>query len=343
MKCIVPVLLLLSANMLAQTGTVSWQDITTDTKASFRGLSVVDNKTAWLGGSKGTVGVTHDGGKTWTFKSLQGYETLDFRSVYAFDDKHAIVANAGSPAYILKTSDGGQSWKRVYQNDDKDAFIDGMDFWDAKKGLVYGDPIGSKMLVIKTVDGGESWTVLKDEQRPLLKDGEASFAASGTGVRCLEKGKAFILTGGQTSRLWLSNDEGNTWKPTDLPILQGGKMTGGYSMGFFNLKNGIIVGGNWDDHSLTTDHIILTNDGGTTWTTPAKPTRGLRECVEYLTDKIVVASGQKGSDISYDGGNTWTALSDLTGFDVVRKARKGNLIVAAGGQGKVAVLKIEKR
>jgi photosystem II stability/assembly factor-like uncharacterized protein len=343
MKCILFISVLISSNLLAQTGKISWQNITTDTQASFRGLSVVDDKVAWLGGSKGTVGVTTDGGKTWVFKTLEGYETLDFRSVYAFDDKNVVIANAGSPAYILKTSDGGQSWRRVYQNDDKDAFIDGMDFWDAKKGLTYGDPISSKMLLLKTLDGGESWSLLTDAQRPLLKEGEASFAASCTGVRCLKNGRAFILTGGQTSRLWFSDDEGTTWRPSEMPIIQGGKMTGGYSMAFFNQMKGIVVGGNWDDHNLTTDHILLTNDGGKTWTRPATPTRGLRECVEYLTEKTVVAAGQKGSDISDDGGNTWAPLSDLTGFDVIRKARKGKLTIAAGGQGKVAVLKFEKR
>jgi photosystem II stability/assembly factor-like uncharacterized protein len=343
MKHILFILIFISSSLVAQTDSVLWQNITTDTKASFRGMSVVDNKVAWLGGSKGTVGTTTDGGQTWTFKILEGYEALDFRSVYAFDAMHVIVANAGSPAYILKTSDGGKSWRRVYQNDDKDAFIDGIDFWNAKKGLVYGDPISSKMLLLKTVDSGESWTLLTDAQRPLMKEGEASFAASGTGVRCLDKGKAFILTGGKTSRLWSSNDEGMSWTPSDMPIIQGGQMTGGYSMAFLNFQKGIVVGGNWDDHTLTTDHILLTNDGGKTWAKPDVPTRGLRECVEYLDNEVVLAAGQKGSDISYDGGKTWTRLSDLTGFDVVRKARKGDLIVAAGGQGKVALLKWKKR
>lgn len=339
MKLLSLLLLCISSSLIAQNQEFTWTTITTDTKASFRGLSVVDDHVAWLGGSKGTVGFTTDGGISWTFKSLEGYETLDFRSVYAFDAKNVIIANAGSPAYILKTSDGGESWRRVYENEDKEAFLDGIDFWDAKKGIVYGDPIASKMVVLRTNDGGETWMPLADDKRPLLKEGEASFAASGTGVRCLKKNNVMILTGGQFSRLWSSSDGGETWTPKDLPMIQGGKMTGGYSVAFFDLKTGIIVGGNWDDHTLTTDHIVLTNDGGKTWRRPSSPTRGLRECVEFITAKIVIASGQKGSDISYDGGNTWTQLSDLTGFDVVRKARHGTLVVVAGGQGKVALLK----
>ncbi|RAW00620.1 WD40/YVTN/BNR-like repeat-containing protein [Pseudochryseolinea flava] len=338
MKLFTLAFLLSTCTLFAQQNAYHWIDISTDTKASFRGLSVVNDKVAWLGGSKGTIGSTVDGGKTWNFKVLEGYEALDFRSVYAFDEKNVIVANAGTPAYILRTSDGGQSWRRVYENTDKDAFIDGIDFWDSKSGVVYGDPIASKMLLLKTSDGGESWTMVADEKRPVMKEGEASFAASGTGVRCLKNNQIIILTGGQTSRLWASKDGGENWTPTDLPIIQGGKMTGGYSVAFFDLKKGIIVGGNWDDHLLTTDHIVMTNDGGKTWTKPTTPTRGLRECVEYLDAKTVVAVGQKGADISYDGGATWTMLSDLTGFDVARKARKGNLIVVAGGQGKVALL-----
>ena len=101
-----------------------WQNVATDIKSSFRALSVVDDKVAWVGGSKGSIGRSRDGGKTWSIKKVQGFEELDFRSVYAIDSLTAIIANAGSPAHIFRTTDGGKNWKSVYENDNKDWLTD---------------------------------------------------------------------------------------------------------------------------------------------------------------------------------------------------------------------------
>jgi len=333
------VLLFISHNIFSQT--VEWVEVPSATTASFRALSVVNDKVAWLGGSKGTVGFTSDGGKTWTFSTVPDFATVDFRSVYAFDEKNVIIANAGSPGYILKTTDGGQQWKVVYKNDHKDAFFDGTDFWNAKEGMVYGDPIDGRMLIVQTTDGGNTWKELAASSRPELKEGEASFAASNTGIRCLPKNKVVIATGGKTSRLWISEDKGMHWKASDAPIIQGEQMTGIYSVAFRDGKKGIIVGGDYNRDTLKTDHIFLTSDFGKTWKAPSVPTRGIRECVEYITDKVVIATGQRGSDFSVDGGVTWKMLSDEKYFDVVRKARKGSLIIIAGGKGKVGILKIK--
>lgn len=338
-KLLIILLSFFTAQLTAQT--IDWKNIITETKSSFRGLSVVDNNIAWLGGSKGTVGVTYDGGNTWKFMVVGGYEAVDFRSVYAFDANRVIIANAGTPAYILQTSDGGKNWKVVYQNEHKDAFIDGIDFWNDKKGIVYGDPINGHMLVLRTLDGGNTWALLPENQRPHLKEGEASFAASGTGIRCFTKGKVAIVTGGKVSRIWTSVDSGDHWTALETPIIQGDKMTGIYSVAFKDSKNIIITGGDYDKPLQTTDHIFITKDGGRKWNKPEKATRGMRECVEYASKNIVIAVGQLGSDVSFDRGKSWTALSEEQYFDVVRKARKGTLLLAAGGRGKIAVLKIK--
>jgi photosystem II stability/assembly factor-like uncharacterized protein len=123
-------------------------------EVSTRGLSAVDDRVAWVGGSKGWVGHTSDGGSTWKTLQVKGFETSDFRSVYAFGAERAIIANAGSPANILITKDAGQTWKVIYTDTHADAFIDGVDFWNDTEGLMYGDPIDGRMLLIKTTDGG---------------------------------------------------------------------------------------------------------------------------------------------------------------------------------------------
>jgi len=332
MKKFASLLLFLTAttNLFGQE--YKWQKIAVEIKSSFRALSVVDNKVVWIGGSNGWIGRSRNGGKSWSFHQVKNFEELDFRSVYAFDSLKAIIANVGSPAHIFHTLDGGATWQLVYQNDHKDAFIDGLDFWNHKKGMAYGDPIGGAMLLLSTQDEGLTWKELPENQRPKLKEGEASFAASGTGIRCFNGTKIIITTGGKISRLWTSYDEGETWRVTDLPVMQGVESAGAFSSFFWNGKKGVVVGGDFKNDAQTGQHVYVTEDNGKTWTLPIKPTRGLRECVEFLGNDNLIAIGPQGADISTDGGMIWAPLSDEKGFHVVRKARNGSLIVAAGNE-----------
>src|SRR5579859_2298040 len=197
MRTLVSIFLVAASTIKLFSQDYKWQNIAVQVKSSFRALSVVDDKVAWVAGSNGWIGRSRNSGKNWSFQQIKNFEELDFRSLYAFDSLTAVVANAGSPARVFRTADGGKSWQSVYQNDDKDAFIDGLDFWNSKRGIAYGDPIHGKMLLISTADGGITWKEFPDGQRPNLKEGEASFAASGTGIRCLSGKKVIVTTGGK--------------------------------------------------------------------------------------------------------------------------------------------------
>lgn len=319
----------------------SFIPVAPQTDASFRGLSVVDNDVAWVSGSKGYVGGSTDGGNTWAFKQVKGFEKSDFRTLYAFDADKAIIANAGSPAYILYTTDAGANWTPVYKNEDSAAFFDGIDFWNNKEGIIYGDPINGSMLLLYTKDGGKTWEPRKADECPALREGEASFAASGTNIRCSGKNIVMIATGGTISRIWKSADKGKTWQYLNTPILQGQSSTGIFSFLFKNNKRGVIVGGDYKDDRLSTDNVFYTTDGGTTWLRPTTPTRGYRECVNYIDKHTLLATGPSGTDISYNDGETWQPLNDEKQYHVVKKSRKGNTVIMAGAKGKIAVLKAE--
>jgi photosystem II stability/assembly factor-like uncharacterized protein len=306
---------------------------------SFRGLSVVDDRVAWVSGTNGTVGFTTDGGSHWGTYQVPGYEKNDFRSIYAFDAKKVVIANAGTPANILLTKDGGHSWKVVYTNEHADAFIDGVDFWNDLEGMMYGDPIDKKMLLIRTTDGGQTWHELADQNRPVLEEGEASFAASGTGIRCFQNGRSVIVSGGKISRYFTSADKGMSWTAKKTPIIQGLSTTGIFSVAYADDHHGIIAGGDFNRDTLKTDHVFYTKDAGNTWLAPSMPTGGYRECVEFISDKIAIAAGPGGIDISRDGGRTWSELSQEKQFHVIRKARNGTLVIIAGGMGKIGYLR----
>ena len=102
--------------------------IARDGTTSIRGLSVVDDNVVWVSGSKGMVGRSEDGGKTWNWNQVKGYEKRDFRDIEAFDKNTAVILAIAEPGNILKTTDGGKTWKTVFTDSTKGVFIDAFSF-----------------------------------------------------------------------------------------------------------------------------------------------------------------------------------------------------------------------
>lgn len=319
--------------------TYSFKPLNESAKTSLRGLSVVTNQIIWVSGSNGMVGKSVDAGNTWQWIKLKGYEKLDFRDIEAFDDEKAIVVNAGSPAYVLKTNDGGETWTEHYKNVDSAIFLDGLGFWDKTKGIIFGDPINDKMQLLKTVDAGKSWKDISSNLKLPLVKGEAGFAASGTTIKTLPGGKVWISTGGLVSNIYYSADYGQNWYVFKCPIWQGQETTGPFSMDFFNAKIGVVVGGNYVQDKINTNNVLLTKDGGKTWQKPITPVLGYRSGVTYVSENILVATGTSGTDISTDGGQNWKHISDKS-FNAVQKAKKGNSVILAGEKGAIYQLNL---
>src|SRR5215216_6044062 len=124
MKILSSVLLFINFFASAQTVKI----LATHEKVSLRGLSVVNDKIIWASGSGGTAVKSVDGGDSWKWLTVKGFEKIDFRDIEAFDSSNAIIMGIASPAYILKTTDGGQTWKVVYENKAQGMFLDAMDF-----------------------------------------------------------------------------------------------------------------------------------------------------------------------------------------------------------------------
>ncbi len=314
----------------------SFKNVFFDSTISFRALSVVDDSVIWVGGNNGKIGRSFDGGKTWKIKTITGFENSDFRSVYAFSKTSVIIATTSTPACVLRTSDGGKQWLQVYKSDNPLTFIDGIDFWDSESGIIYGDPIDNKMQILLTFDRGFNWKPLLKGNEPILDTGEASFAASGTTIRCIGEKDVLIATGGKNSRIFLPGENLQRWHSILTPVLRGKESQGIFSIACLNLKQMIIVGGDYLNETQAQNHVFYTKDGGKTWLYPKTPTKGYRECVEYLSPKIAVAVGPTGSELSKDGGKNWESIENGSNFHVIRKARNGNLVIAAG-KGRIAV------
>lgn len=300
--------------------------------SSIRGLSVVTDSVVWVSGTEGKAGRSLNGGKSWEWFTIPGCDTCDFRDIEAFSAEKAIVMGIAEPARIYLTRDGGKNWEQVYFNDAKGMFLDGMDFRNEKEGVAVGDPIGGRFTLIRTRDGGESWQLLPG---PEAKEGEAIFAASGTTLRVHPNGGFAFCTGGTVSRYF--RYDGSNWAISSLPAIQGPGSAGIFSFAFRDGQAGVAVGGDYTQAKQTKQNCAITRDGGRSWSLPEGGPGGYRSAVEYIDATHLVATGPSGTDISANGGQNWTLLSE-EGFHAVRKAKKGNMLYLAGSKGRIAVL-----
>ncbi len=299
--------------------------------ASFRGLSVVSNDVVWVSGSNGTVGKSINGGKSWRWIVVKGFEKTDFRDIEAFDKKTALIMAVDEPGYILRTVDGGDNWKIVFENKTKGMFLDAMEFWNDQSGIVIGDPINHLFYIGRTFDGGKTWQNIPDKYKPVADSGEACFASSGTNVRKLNKSEAVFVSGGLSSHIFIRDQK------IRLPINQGKESTGANSIAVKNSKTMIVVGGDFLEKDSTDKNCTITKDGGRSWFQPKISPTGYRSCVEYLSKNKWITCGLNGVDISNDDGIKWKSISKES-FHVCRKAKKGNSVYFAGNNGRVGKL-----
>lgn len=319
--------MLICANVHAQQIKI----LKTGTNTSIRGLSAVDDRIVWVSGSNGMVGRSLDSGNTWKWIQVKGFEKTDFRDIEAFDETQAVIMGIGEPAYILRTIDGGENWKVVYENKTKGMFLDAMEFWNIQSGVVLGDPIDGKFFIARTFNGGETWRTIPEKNYPAADSGEACFASSGTNIRKLGNDAACFITGGFRSRLFIKD------KKIDLPILQGKESTGANSIAIKNKKTFIVVGGDFNAPESSDKNCVLTKDAGKSWSAPSTPPHGYRSCVEYLEKNDWITCGPTGVDVSNDNGHTWNLISKES-FHVCRKAKKGKSVFLAGGKGNIGKL-----
>ena len=312
------------------------ETLTSGQAVSIRGLCPVNDEVIWVSGSRGTVGKSLDGGKTWKWITVKGFEKTDFRDIEAFNAQTAIIMGIAEPAYILKTTDGGENWKVVFTDSTKGMFLDAMDFYDNKHGVVVGDPIDNKFYIAKTNDGGNTWRKTPAVMQSNATSGEGCFASSGSNIHYFRNKDFLFVSGGTVSRL--HDDAGG--RP--LPIIQGKESTGANSIAVRSdgprvSNTFIITGGDFTNDKDTTQNCVLTHDGGHTWMHPATPPHGYRSCVIYITNKKLLCCGTSGVDLSTDSGNTWRLISP-DGFHVCRKAKSGKVVYLAGSNGRVAKL-----
>ncbi|MEQ6124008.1 oxidoreductase [Pseudotenacibaculum sp. MALMAid0570] len=289
---------------------ISLQKYTIDS-TSIRAIYAADSNSLYYVGSKGDIGKTTDGGKTWNkqFVTYQDSIVPHFRSM-ASNGSILYALSIGNPALLYQVNSGNP--KIVYKEEHEKVFYDSMKFFDELNGIAMGDPTEDCLSIILTSDGGKTWRKIPCDKLPKTDDGEAAFAASNTNIAVLGE-TAWIVTGGTKARLFKTTDLGKTWSVFDTPIVQGDGPQGIYSVDFIDENNGIIFGGNYSKEEENTANKAVTIDGGKTWSLVANGQYpNYKSCVQYVPDtdgKEIFAVGKTGVSYSNDGGYTWKEVS----------------------------------
>ncbi len=308
------------------------------TRVLLQAISPVDDQVVWVSGHGGTFLRTVDGGLNWSARVVSGADTLQFRDVDAFDARTAYLLSSGPGALsrIYRTDDGGDTWDLQFLNDHPDGFLDCMAFWDARRGVVYGDAIEGELFVLRTEDGGASWVRVPEGALPPAQEGEGGFAASGSCVTTGSGGRAWIATGnGARARVLRTEDEGRTWQSIPVPVA-GGPAAGLTTIGVLDDVRGIALGGILGQDTSRVDNVTLSSDGGRTWTLGGRPDMAGpvygSSWVPGADTPTAFAVGPAGADYSLDGGLTWRPAARVTYWAVAFVSPDAGWAVGPGGR-----------
>ena len=191
----------------AASGDLEWTITPTGSIASLRAIVAVTDQDIWASGDNGTVLHSTNGGGHWS--RMQGLPNdLDFRGLQTLDGHTVLLMSAGpgEKSRIYRSTDTGAHWSLVHRNQVKDAFFDNIAFFDFRRGLVVGDPVGGAFFLLETYDAGATWKRLDG---PSAKLDEGVFAASNSSLTVSRSGRAWFGTGGLLGgRVYGSSDSG---------------------------------------------------------------------------------------------------------------------------------------
>ncbi|WP_291078358.1 MULTISPECIES: YCF48-related protein [unclassified Empedobacter] len=328
--------LLLSSLSFAQTYQVINEE---NTSVSYRGLAFQDAKTFIVSGSKNTIGKTTDGGKTFSWINPKVVENRDFRDVEILGKDNYLALGIDSPAYILQTKDGGKSWNKVYENNEKGIFLDAI-YVDktSKKITVLGDPMSpdKPFVLTSSITDPTKWEVAKSlHGQPLrLKNPkEAFFASSGSNLYVDAK-QTLIVTGGELSNLYYYTPKGGQMYALEKTKSSTSGING---MAYDATNNvGYLVGGDFtkpENSSFNFYKFKLLN-GKITFQDSWKYPAGYKSGVTIISKDKVLVCGYSGVDYSADGGHNWTNLTQDS-YNTCTVSPDKKYVILVGNKGKI--------
>lgn len=204
-----------------------------------------------------------------------------------------VIYVAGQKGVILKTTDGGNTWKTSFQvTNNVCVNINSIYFVDQNLGFT----ANSYGVIAKTTDGGTTWTASKkDTTAATVTNSAVVFTSSTVGYVAGQMSSSI-------DAIYKTTDGGTTWKSTTGTVAKGLN-----AIAFFNAQSGIVVGSSMK--------VAYTKDGGTTWTAgtvsgvPTAQATVALNGVAFFTANDAIAVGDKVTLKTTDGGATWNYVA----------------------------------
>lgn len=253
----------------------AWTKVWEQPGTFIRALGFVDERNGYLGnvGTEYYPNVTdtrplyrtRDGGATWAaveapgieiVKGICGIDIVRERRIFQGEMREAVVIHAagrvGGPATMLRSVDGGVTWKVIDLKPHAGMILD-VKFFDARNGLVCAatpdDLEKANALILRTADGGETWVRVYQSARPFENCWKMSFPSRNVGYATVQNYQE-----GTTARVVVkTTDGGATWQ--ELPLVSDAKVRE-FGVGFVTEERGWVG---------TTTGGFETRDGGRSW------------------------------------------------------------------------------
>jgi len=278
------------------------------------GLEEIDPSGSMIAvGAQGSIFLTDDNWNSFTrIEVPEKVEGIDFKEVDFPTSTVGYVC--GQSGCLLKSGDGGLSWKILRTGESHNTFID-IDFDNSLFGISVGcfndlSPFDEYGMIACTYDGGSNWQI-SDYKYVLY------------GVDVFSSTKAVAVGGNGT--IIMTENGGSDWTEISCPSSQTLM-----NVVFIDSHIGLAVGfGNT---------VLRTADGGYTWSeiiTPVPTTVRLYDIDFSDGGSNCVVVGYNNSDpvliVSHDAGLTWSVLNSDTPKFLLAVSHCGSLGFTAAG------------
>lgn len=232
-------------------------------------------------GDHGVILLSDDGR---TYRQARSVPTRTMLTSVFFIDRNSGWA-AGHDGVVLKTSDGGETWKLLRQQYGQEQPILSIWFGDASNGLA----VGLFGMALSTADGGQTWNELK------LSSGDA---ADRHLYRILATPSGALLIMAEAGTVFRSEDGGKRWDVIDTG--EKGSLWSAVAFSDNGVNTIVAVG--------MRGHITRSSDDGKTWQAVVSGTTQSLTDVAQLSGQQLMAVGMGGTLLfSSDGGRHFSA------------------------------------
>lgn len=264
----------------------SWTKQRTNSLAWLHAVYFLDQDRGWSVGSRGTLLQTIDGGKSWQNKPKPTEDSI--RDVYFSDSQNGwllcerniydLKSNEEQRAYLLKSTDGGEHWKRVnLRGANVDARLMRALF---RNGRAWA--FGEGGAIYTSHDSGANWTRLQLPTQYLLLGGTF-----------IDENNGWLVGAGAT--ILQTSDGGETWKQGRLPNATNVRFN---ATSFLNANQGWAVG--------SEGAIYRTINGGRSWQAQRSGVAADLLDVMFLDPAEGWVAGAEGALLhTRDGGLHW--------------------------------------